>query len=248
MVADPLREQLHAELRAIRLGIDALSMERIAATEHLVDFLGHGSVEQAFTALLDILDKHGAEDNAAIHAYFATCGQGLDGDTLEARLLAYAAKYYVDARTALRRSDRGAERLSHIIRDRYLYERPLGNIYLAQVDDDFSFSVLIEVPDHSKYRRPHVYVNDTLQEDRRFELHDSTTDELRVNASETFQHIALDLNSPRGEVLAAIRVYWIMPIWPSWMLGAHFADNRLFAKLSTDRDSSARITIHWAPE
>ena len=46
---------------------------------------------------------------------------GLDGDTLNERLDSYAAIHFVDPRTALRRSDRGADKLATIFRDEILF-------------------------------------------------------------------------------------------------------------------------------
>ena len=66
-------------------------------------------------------------------------------DNLDLRLKEYANEHRVDQRTALRRSDRGAARLSYIIRDSYLYERPMGNLVAFQHGAMINVKVSIEV-------------------------------------------------------------------------------------------------------
>lgn len=246
MPDDALRSELLRELRVLRRGPGLVSMERISELNHLVDFVGHGSVEQAYTVLLELLVRHGEQRDGNIRAYFETSGQGLLGESLDARLAAYAGRHFVDARTALRRSDQGAVQLSHIIRDGYLYERPLGNLFIAQLGDLLSMKVSIEVPKDSAFRRPIINVNGVIQEGLRFELHDSSEHPLLVRGEEVLPNIIMDRSVDEDEPLASIYATWVMPIWPSWMVAAHLRDPKLYARLSADRGSSAWISIYRA--
>ena len=71
---DPLRLDLLEDLRLIRLGTGEFSIERLTFAESLTDFLGRGSVEQAFTSLLDYLVQQGTDLEGDVRAYFETCG------------------------------------------------------------------------------------------------------------------------------------------------------------------------------
>lgn len=138
-----------------------------------------------------------------------------------------------------------AVQLSEIIRDGYLYDRPLGNVYAAQVENEsesiFSVSFSIDVPEGMAYRRPKVSI-DGAEQDFPFVLHDSHLSNM-VRAIESFS-VPLDLSKPDDdEPVATIEIHWIMPVWVSWMLGAHFMNPGLFATISVERKSSARIEV-----
>lgn len=57
MKDDALREELLAELRVLRRGPGPFGQDRVAESAMLIDFVGRGSVEQAYTTLLDVLDR-----------------------------------------------------------------------------------------------------------------------------------------------------------------------------------------------
>lgn len=245
MPDDPIREELHKELRTFRRGFGPLARQRVSGLYQLTDFVGHGSEEQAFDVLLHLAAMHDDGEDGTIRAFFETSGLNTSGDNLDQRLKECARKHFVNERTILRRSDRGAVQLSEIIRDGYLYDRPLGNVYAAQVENQseslFSVSFSIDVPEGMAYRRPKVFIDGTEQ-DFPFVLHDSHLSNM-VRAIESFS-VPLDLSKPEDdEPVATIEIHWIMPVWVSWMLGAHFTNPGLFATLSVERRSSARIEV-----
>ncbi len=248
MKDDALREELLAELRVLRRGPGPFGQDRVAESEMLIDFVGRGSVEQAYTTLLDVLDREGKDPEAPIRAFFEAAGHGTAGENLDERLKSYAAAHNVDQRTGLRRSDRGAEQLSFILRDGFNYERPWANLIAVQSGPLVTLSVSVELPEHSKWRRPHVYINGAFQEDRQFELHDSDTHLMLVTGRESFPDLPLDTSVDDDTPLLEVRVVWVMPVWPSWQNGTHLVDPRLYAKLVNNRDHSAELSINWANE
>lgn len=248
MQDDPLRADLLAELRTLRRGPGPFGQDRVAQLEMLIDFVGRGSVEQAYTTLLDVLDREGKDPESPIRAYFEAAGYGITGGNLDERLKIYSVTHNVDQRTGLRRSDRGAEQLSFILRDGFMYERPWANLIAVQSGPLVTLSVSVELPEHSKWRRPHVYINGRFQEDRQFELHDSETNPMLVSARELFRDLQLDTSVDDDTSLLEVRVVWVMPVWPSWQNGTHIVDPRLYAKLVNNRDHSAELSVNWANE
>jgi hypothetical protein len=245
---DPLRRDLLAELRTLRRGPGPFGLDRIALAEMLTDFVGGGSVEQAYTTLLDVLDRDGKDLDGPVRAFFETAGFETEGENLDERLKTYARVHNVEQRTGLRRSDRGAEQLSYVLRDVFNYDRPWCNIIALQSGKFVKLGVSVHIPDHAQWRRPHIYINGEFQEDRRFELHDDPKISSIVVGREEFEGIELNTFADDDTPLLEVRVVWVMPVWPSWQNGAHLVDPRLFAKLANDRDHSAELTITWASE
>lgn len=116
--------------------------------------MGRGSIERANGALIDAMVRHGADTESDIRAYFDTSGFQIAGDTLDQRLKAYADAHHVEQRTALRRSDRGAEKLSHILRDDLAIERPWGDISVHEVLGLVKIRVWVDVLHSAQWRRP----------------------------------------------------------------------------------------------
>ncbi|WP_146083731.1 hypothetical protein [Rathayibacter sp. AY1C6] len=245
MKDDALRKDLRDELRLLRRGSGVFGLDRVAPLEVLTEIVGRGSVEQAYTTLLDVLERDGKNLEGDIRAFFETAGLGLEGSNLDERLKAYAALHFEDQRTGLRRSDRGAERLSFILRDEFNYERPWANIIAAQSGGYATVGVTVNMPEYSQWRRPHVYINDAFQEGRVFELHDSTTTPWYVTGHERFPDIPLNTSSDVDTPLLEVKVVWVMPVWPSWQKSTHLCDPRLKVKLVNNRDYSAELSILW---
>ncbi len=248
MKDDVLRKDLLTELRALRRGPGPFGLDRVAVFELLTDFVGGGSVELAYTTLLDVLDRDGKDPDGPIRAFFETAGHDTAGENLDERLKRYAANHNVEQRTGLRRSDRGAEQLSYILRDAFNYDRPWANIYAVQNGNLVNLSVTVNIPEHSQWRRPHIYINGEFQEGRRFELRNSEDIPDLVTGHEMFRDIKLDTTVDDDTPLLEIRVVWVMPVWPSWQNGTQLSDPRLFAKLVNNRDHSAELSINWANE
>lgn len=217
-------------------------MVRIATAFTITDFVGRGSVERAYGALLDALIRHGSEPESDIRAYFDTSGFQVEGETLDQRLKAYAAAHHVEQRTALRRSDRGAEKLSYILRDTLTIERPWGKLAVSEVDGLVVVGVQVDVPHNAQWRRPHVYING-VQHEREFVLHDSDTSEFFATAKERFENIPLQApDEPDGDEFEA-RVFWVMPVWPIWVVSTNLKTSGLGSSFITERNSGASVTL-----
>jgi hypothetical protein len=248
---DPLRERILDELRELRRGRGAMSLERIAFATSLIEDFGRGSVEQGYTALLDLLDRHGADAESDIRAYFDTAGFRYDDESLEQRLKAYGAEHFVDPRTALRRSDRGAERLSFIIRDSYVDERPWGHFSIVQDGPLVYVRLEIALDSHSKFRRPFLSINDGddyggQDVDRtNFDLHETVQNPDRLSA--VYRHPPVEFIREPEPGIPPFRssVHWQMPVWPTWVLVSQLSDTRLHAELTVSRNNRATISIDW---
>lgn len=241
MKEDPLRIDIEGELRALRTKSGPLDVDRIASAEILTDVVGRGSTERAFTTLMALLDLHGGDPDGDVRAYFETCGHELDGNTLNQRLEAYEARHFVDGRTGLRRSNRGASQLSYILRDQLPYERPWGHIAVTESGGFVRAKVWVDVFHGAKWRRPQVYVNGGFQE-REFALRDST-DDLFATAGEVFDNVPL-LRLNQDNPLFEVTVHWAMPIWSAWKVGAVLTTPGLYAVLTTERRPGAEVAIH----
>ncbi|WP_448712219.1 hypothetical protein [Microbacterium profundi] len=247
MKDDPHRQEIYAELRQLRRGAGEFGMDRIATAFTITDFVGRGSVERAYGALLDALVRHGSDPESDIRAYFDTSGFQAEGDNLDQRLSAYSDLHHVDQRTALRRSDRGAEKLSYILRDTLTIERPWGKLAVSEVGGVVTIGVQVDVPHNAQWRRPHVYINGE-QHERDFVLHDSESSDFFATAKERFDRIPL-LSSESDDDVFEAKVFWVMPVWPIWVTSAGFTTPGLVATFTMERNSGATISIwgSWTP-
>lgn len=243
MKDDPLRRELYQELRQVRRRSGPFGIERTATSEFLTDVVGRGSIERAYGALIDALVRHGADPESDIRAYFDTSGFQTDGDTLDQRLKAYAAAHHVEQRTSLRRSDRGAEKLSYILRDTLTIERPWGKIAISEVDGLVIAGVQVDVLHNAQWRIPHVHINDVFQDGCEWELHDSPTSEFFATAKENFYNIPLRPPENPGDDELKIQVFWVMPVWPIWVVSTGLTTPGLMSSFITERNSGATITL-----
>jgi hypothetical protein len=242
MKDDPLRRDIERELRALRPQPGVLDLSRVAASETLTDFVGRGSPERALAILEDTFQRFGTNPLEDIGAFFATCGEGLEGTNLDERLKDYARQQFVTERTALRRSDRGANKLSYILRDSLRLERPWGAILISEVGGLAVVEVRVDVPHESQWRRPHVYI-DKVQKDCVFELHDSKRSDFFATASESFLNVPITLTGVPGTDLLEVEVFWVMPVWPIWAISAGFSTPGLSVTHITERNSGATVTV-----
>lgn len=66
---------------------------------------------------------------------------------------------------------------------------------------------------------------------------------LLVCADEKIE-VTLDrTNEVGGEPLRTIGIHWVMPVWPTWQLGAHMTDPKLFFKISIERNNYVMLTV-----
>lgn len=241
MKADPLRIQLLTELRALRRGNGLHEAADLASLEALTRVVGMGSTEQAFTTLVEMLKHEGTDPEGDIRAFLETCGLISEGNTLEYRLRSYASAHYVDERTARRRSDRGAETLATIFRDEELFYRPWGHLTIYQSGPLVFPSIALHMDPKSEYQAPAVWVNDGLL-DLAF---DFTSVSATTGYARAGWHLEPVVLRPRAQWLFKIDVEWRMGVWPQWVLGAQLADNRLVAKIQTQRNFMTEATISW---
>ena len=242
MTEDPLRLQLLKELRDLRKDQGALAPDRIALCEALVRVVGMGSVEQAHATLFEMFKRYSAEPDGDVRAYLETSGLGLEGKSLNDRLDAYAASHHVERRTGLRRSDRGAEKLATLFRDEELFFRPWGHLTMYQFGERVLTSIALHIDPQSDYQAPAVWVNDEPLEDLIFEFEAPSTSTGYVRAVQHIDNFTLQPDKPW---LFKVDVEWRMPVWPQWVLGAQLADNRLVAKIQTQRNFMTEAAITW---
>lgn len=241
MKADPLRAQLLTELRAIRRGEGLREIQDLAGSEALTRVVGMGSTAQAFSTLVEMLKHESAAPNGDVRAYLETCGLVSVGATLEQRLHSYAVAHYVDERTARRRSDRGAELLATLFRDEELFYRPWGHLTLYQTGPFMFPTIALHVDPQAEYAPPAVWVNDDLLDvDFEFTSISESTGYARAG-----WHLAPVALHPKAKWLFKIDVEWRMGVWPQWVLGAQLADNRLVAKIQTQRNFMTEATVTW---
>ncbi|MFC4245333.1 hypothetical protein ACFOYW_18340 [Gryllotalpicola reticulitermitis] len=242
MQDDPLKQQLLKELRELRRGEGALSLERISQCEALVRVVGMGSVEQAHATLFEMFRRCAADPDGDIRAYLETSGIGLEGNSVNQRLDAYAAQHNVDQRTGLRRSDRGALKLATLFRDEELFYRPWGHLTLYQFGATVLVSIALHMDPASEYRPPAVWVNDELQEDLAWDFQQPSPTTGYVRA---LNHLDGHPFQPEAKWLFKVDVEWRMGVWPTWVLAAQLADNRLVSKIQTQRNFMTEATITW---
>lgn len=243
--SDPTRDALLEDLRRLRRMSGPLTADRLAQLDNLTGYLGSGSGEQAFTALMSLRRRHGQDVEADIGAYFFTAGWKVGRDTLDQRLSHYAKRYHVNERTALRRSNRGAFRLATLIRETLRYDRPWIRLFAFQTAAVMKSSLYVELDEGEDWRRPRVYICGQRIENLEFGLKVTETLSYRIGCIVQLPDQQLDVNVNGLDALASIHVVWAMPVWPSWDVTAHLADNRLFEHLNVERAGTATIHIKW---
>ncbi|WP_211841608.1 hypothetical protein [Rudaeicoccus suwonensis] len=242
MTPDPLQQELLRCLRAVRRGGGLHAAADLVGQGALVRVVGMGSQDQAFTTVVDMLKHHAAEPEGEIRAYLETCGLVSAGDTLEKRLRSYAETHFVDERTARRRSDRGTEALATIFRDEVLFFRPWGHLTIYQTGPLVFPVIALHMDPGSEYREPAVWINDKLQ-DLPFEFEDPPSPATEyVRAGWQLKPVVLQ---PSAKWLFKVDVEWRMGVWPQWVLGSQMADNRLVAKIQTQRNFMTEATVTW---
>lgn len=244
MADDPTRDFLVTALRRLRRGAGDFDKWRVAADDTLQEWIGEGDLDQAWNVITQLIEQNKKDPNSDVFAFFISCGWQTPGDTLDIRLRKYADTYHVEERTARRRSDRGAIKVAKMLRDALRYDRPLAQFFIFQDGPILIPWVTIHVEEDSQWRRPRVYVNDQRVTQLTFDLKKRGFAGY-LKSSERVPDIPLDLAAKGREALASIRVHWAMPIWPSWDLCSHLADNRLIARLTVEKDGVAEARIAW---
>lgn len=201
-----------------------------------------GSVEQLRGTLLEMFKRYSQEPDGDVRAYLETSGIGLDGPSLNHRLDAYADNHFVERRTGLRRSDRGAAKLATLFRDEELFFRPWGHLTIYQFGDHVLATLALHIDPGSERHQPRVWVNDELVSGMEFEFE---TPSDRTGYVRALQHIDAFELRPDSDWLFKIDVEWRTDVWPQWVLGAQLADARLVAKIQTQRNFMTEATVTW---
>lgn len=242
MKGDALRLQLLDELRDLRRGEGAFAPDRLAECEALIRVVGMGSVEQLQGTLTETFKRYSTEPEGDIRAFLESSGIGLEGNSLNQRLDAYAALHHVDRRTGLRRSDRGAAKLATLFRDEELFFRPWATLTMYQFGKQVLTSILLSIDPGSEYRPPAVWVNDVLLDNLEFEFGEPHP---RTGYVSAVQHIDSFELQPDAKWLYKVDVEWRLGVWPQWVLAAQLADPRLVSKIQTQRNYMTEATITW---
>ncbi|MEV6412075.1 hypothetical protein [Kribbella sp. NPDC051718] len=245
MADDPTRDVLVDALRRFRRASGDLGRERVAADDTLQEWVGEGDLDQTWNIIMRLVEQSASDPAGDVFAFFASSGWQTSGDTLDTRLKKYAAKFHVDERTALRRSDRGAKKLAKMLRDALTYDRPLAQFFVFQDGPVLIPWLTIHVQEDSAWRRPRVYVNDQRVENLAFDVKGPGSFAGYLEAQERIADVPLDPTVGGYEPMASVRVQWAMPIWPSWDLSTHLADNRLVARLTVEKDGVAEVRVSW---
>lgn len=247
MKEDPVRKAVLEDLRLIRRGRGPVSIDRIAVADRLIRDFGRGSVEFCYSALLEYAAKYGSDPESDVRAFFDTAGFEHADQSLDQRLNAYASVHSVDPRTALRRSDRGAERLSYLIRDSYVGIRPWGHVSLVQNGPSGQFRLEVSIDSGMKWNRPILEVNGQDVDRDVFELHEVVQDPSRLSAVYIRDPEPIVREQEPGFALYRIRIHWQMPVWPTWQTSAAIADPRLYARMIVTRNNSVSVDLDWSP-
>lgn len=240
---DPVHDQLVRELRQVRKASGLPSIERLSGKLELIESLGLGNIERAFEVLTGYWNEYGADAESDIGAFFYTAGWRVGLETLDQRQNRYAFEFRCDPRTALRRSNRGMEKLAAIIRDRSENSRPWAALSMfqsgsqAQVVIDFNLA-------YESWRPPEVQLNDEELTGLQFAVKPAEAPG-RYSSRIILPLFDLDLAVEFGEPMARLRVLWPMPIWPVWHVMAWTADPRILVRLRTFRQRAAEVSYEW---
>lgn len=153
----------------------------------------------------------------------------------------------VDPRTAFRRSDRGADPISYLIRDSYFGVCPWRHISLIQNGPGARFRLEVSVDSGAKWSQPYLTVNGQEVDCDVFNLHDAVQDPMRSRAVHFRDPDLMVREQKRGFARYRIRIHWQMPVRPTWQISATIADPRVFARIFVSRDNSVSGDLDWSP-
>jgi len=247
MAHDVTTERLLSGLRRLRKSQGASLEERLLQDSALLVDLSNGSLGRAVSVLRHIRRQHAADREGDIPAYFFTLDRRSTTVTLDSRLKAYARRFHVDERTALRRSDRGAVKIAELVRRGMKYDRPWVVVILAQDDVGVRCFFRGSVPTGSTWNTPTIYVNGKRQIDPPVKLTEDTDGERREWFDVTLPRLDLDWSAPVDEAMGTLVVAWKPGLAPMWDLVSYLPDYRIHARLSVDDNMMAEVTVRrWA--
>jgi hypothetical protein len=240
---DPRRDALLRDLRGFRKAPGLPSMERLQGLNDLVDALGEGIAERAFSEIERYQREYGQDPETVIGAFFYLSGWGTGLDSVNQRRSRYVEKFHCDESTAWRRAQRGAAQLAALIRDQDEHERPA--VFLAVFQSGAFFHPIVDFNlAYESWRPPIIEVDEKIVPFD-FVLHPDPNHPGRFTHRVILPEYPLNLDAGPSEAMATFRVSWAMPVWPIWTLSAWVADSRISALMRTYRDRAAQVSIHW---
>ncbi len=243
-IKDPLHGELLRELRMFRRGKGLPNEARIAGLFYLVEALGDGDADQAFAALAQLHTEHGQDPITDIGAYFYLCGWDIGFDSIDERRSRYVEDFYAsDVSTPWRRSARGMDQLTTLIRNRSEHRRPWAFVSIFQSGEKFQ-PVLDFNLAHESWRPPRAFI-DEVELDLEFHVHPSSTVEGLYNRRYVLPEASLDTDVTFAGSMASVKVIWQMPIAPLWSLLSWTADPRVMTHMRTFRDRAVEVRLQW---
>lgn len=246
MTADELTRSLVQSLRVLRKSQGDNLEERLLQNDTLLVQLGSGSLNRTMAALCHIRRKYATDREGDIPAFFFTVDHRSPSATLDSRLMAYARRFHVDERTALRRSDRGARKIAEIARQGFRYDRPWVVVILAQDETGIRCFFRGSMPPGSDWTNPVVYLNGSRVRDLTV-----TKERDRTEGREWFRvelpRMELDWTVGEHDAMGTLVIAWQPGLTPMWDLVSYLPDYRIYARLSTEDSLMAEVTVRrWA--
>lgn len=242
-IKDPTRDELIRELRIFRKGAGHPSIVRLNGLHYLTEILGEGIKEKAFDEIGELYEAYGKDPETNIGAFFYLAGWNIGLESVDERRVSYRDRYYVDVSTAWRRSERGIQELTTIVRDLDEKFRPWAFIAIFQNRDTFQPFLHFNLG-YETWSKPSVFIDDVEQEID-FHVHYDPDNELRYTRRIILPDQPLNLDVEFGEAMAVLRVVWNMPAWPIWSLGSWTADPRIMTRMRTFRNRAVEVSLEW---
>ena len=242
MTDDDTTRFLIRGLRELRKSQGDSLEERLLQNRNLLLELGNGSLSRSLSTLRHIRRKFAADRNGDVPAYFFTLDRRTAATTLDSRLKAYARRFNVDERTALRRSDRGVVKIAEIVRQGFRYDRPWAIVTVAQDDTGIRCFFRGSLPTGSQWATPVIYLNGARVRDPEVTQRPDNS-ERREWFSVDLPRMELDWSVPEHEAMGTLVIAWAPGLAPMWDLVSYLPDYRIYARLSTEDNLMAEVTV-----
>jgi len=229
-------------LRELRRSQGDSLEERLLQNRNLLVELGNGSLSRSLAALRHVRRKFAADREGDVSAYFFTLDHRTAATTLDSRLKSYARRFHVDERTALRRSDRGVVKIAEIVRQGFRYDRPWVVVTVAQDDTGIRCFFRGSLPTGSTWTTPVIYLNGSRLRDLEVTQHPDDA-ERREWFSVDLPRMELDWSAPEHEAMGTLVIAWAPGLAPMWDLVNYLPDYRIYARLSTEDNLIAEVTV-----
>ncbi|MGL4338985.1 MAG: hypothetical protein ACRCYU_17980 [Nocardioides sp.] len=242
MSRDPLAEEIAADLLWLRRQRGDFGT-RLARALRLIDNIGGGSLRNAKNELERIRRDHAGDPDSDVTAYFASAGYRTSGDSLDQRLRVYAKRRHVVERTALRRSDRGAEAISLLLRDRLRYARPWAYLIAVQRERTLTVFVSFVVQESTTMSEASIYANgERLQVAANVRREDDTAQDRHWT---TIPPLQLNPDVDEDTPLVTLTLAWVPHVAPTWELVTHFADDRIYGRFTVEPAPTVQLEVRW---